>query len=211
MSELRFSRIDLGSGIAVAPCADGRLMLTPSRRDGVSELRYALRHPDGMTGHDVDTAYWKAAPNSPERTRLGYTLPFAGARLGWFATTEDGEAILSALAAQPSIADVEAQISDAGFKPYLSLPSGTKVYARHVTASASSNAFHLALSPTGVELTFERASTSDPLFTVWLGGDKADAPMPEVLANLEACVACAIAMADRYLASGRTRRRTRAA
>lgn len=211
MSALRFSRIESGGNIAIAHCAGGRLMLVASRVDQVSELRYALRHPEGMTGRDVDSAYWNAAPNSPERTRLGYTLPFAGARLGWFPTTDDGEAVLGAIAAQPVTTDVETQIAAAGFKPYLCLASGKKVYARHVTASASSNAFHLTVSPTRVELTFERATTSDMLVELWLGGDKEDAAMPEVLATLEACVACAIATADRYLASGRTGRRKKAA
>lgn len=213
MTGLAFTRTDPASDIATAFVPGGRLMLIGEALGSISSLRYALAIPEGMTARDVETAHQNAVEGSPEQIRLRQTIPFFGITIGWFTSTDDAEAVLTAVAQREDLPDAETQLRQAGFKPYLCLDGGKKVYARHLTDSANSNAFHLMVGPDGVDLTFERASRSEPLLTLTSGDEDGEGrhAVPAFLANPAARVACAIAQADRALATGRTRRRARAA
>ncbi len=210
MAALTFAHTD--REIATAFYEGGRMMLVGEFRGTVASLRYALSIPEGQSAEDIEIAHRNAVEGSPEQLRLRQTMPFFGATIGWFASIEDGIAILESAASATDLADPDVQLRQAGFKPYLCLANGTRVYDRPLTGSSSSNRFTIIVAGDGVSLSFERRSTSQELLTLSASTDgEGWHATPAFLDDQRARVACAIAQADRYLQTGRTQRRRKAA
>ncbi len=212
MSALNFVRTDRHSDTAEAMLDEGRLTLVHDKLQDVAPLLFALAIPRGMTAGEVEAA-WKAAPEgSAERTRLRGTLPFNGFDLGWLASVEDGEALLEQAARETVTTPVEVQLRDAGFRDDFAR-NGRRTLIRRLGKGGSSNAFHLTLSAKSIWVTFERATTCDELAMLRSSRDLGESEdlVPGFLATDEARLAVALAQVERYLASGRTGRRRRAA
>ena len=194
---------------------EGRIILEAEADQGISSCVFALARPDGVSPAAIEFALLKAPAGTPERERLAQTLPARGAEIGWFVSAADGAELLAAAAAAPVTADAESQLTAAGFKPYLCEEGGRKCYVRRTGKGAGSDAFHLAVSPDGVRLTFERPATIETLLVLHSRTLTSRGPVhtavPDFLGSIDAMVAVAIGQADRFLASGGRKRRPRAA
>ena len=215
MTDLSFTPLSDQGGALCCHFSEGRLILEAEGEQGISRCLFALARPDGVSPDAVAFALLKAPAGTPERDRLTQTLPAQGAEIGWFVSAADGEALLGEAAARPVATDVETQIATAGFKPYLCEEGGRKCYVRRTGKGPGNNAFHLAVSPHSVRLTFERPATIETLLVLHTRTQTSRGPVhtavPGFLGAIEAMVAVALGQADRFLASGGRKRRPRAA
>lgn len=215
MTALGFAPLSDQDSALCCHFAEGRIILEAEGDQGLSRCLFALARPEGMSPAAVEFALLKAPAGTPERERLAQTLPARGAEIGWFVSAADGEALLGEAAAHPVATAVETQLAAAGFKPYLCEEGGRKCYVRRTGRGPGSDAFHLAVSPHSVRLTFERPATIETLLVLHTRTQTSRGPVhtavPELLGAIEAMVAVALGQADRFLASGGRKRRPRAA